>query len=109
MHLDRYRHTRYEVQAKDGSRQVACGAQCGLRMEARLREAREGATATDFISGRAWDTEGVFFVVGSTAVPEMAPSFIAFARRADAEAFQRGFGGEVLDHAAALERARRLR
>jgi peroxiredoxin len=109
MPLDRHRHTRYEALAKDGSTRSACGAQCGLRIEAALRESLHAAKATDFITGRMADAEGMFYVYGSDAVPEMWPSVIAFTRRVDAERFQRGFGGEVLDHAAALERVRRLR
>ncbi|WP_459940257.1 nitrous oxide reductase accessory protein NosL [Deferrisoma palaeochoriense] len=95
MDLSAHAHTRFELVAADGTRLVACGVQCGILL-ARSRGVQR-AWATDFISGQRVDAGGAWYVFGSAAVPDMAPGLIAFARRDDAERFQKGFGGRVLD------------
>ncbi len=95
MDLSKHTHTRYETVLADGSRVVTCGVQCGMMLEAARGVQR--AWATDFISGRRIDAAKAWYVVGSSAVPDMAPGAIAFASREDAEKFRKGFGGEVLD------------
>ncbi len=101
MDLSKHVHTRYETVLADGSRVVTCGAQCGLLLEAAKGVQR--AWATDFITGRRIDASKAWYVVGSSAVPDMAPGAIAFASREDAERFRRGFGGRVLGWAEARE------
>ncbi len=95
MDLSKHTHTRYETVLGDGTRVVTCGVQCGMMLEAARGVQR--AWATDFISGRRIDASKAWYVVGSSAVPDMAPGAIAFASREDAEKFRKGFGGEVLD------------
>ncbi len=101
MDLSKHVHTRYETVLADGSRVVTCGVQCGLMLEAARGVQR--AWATDFISGRRIDASRAWYVVGSSAVPDMAPGAIAFASREAAERFQKGFGGRVLDWNAARD------
>ncbi|WP_025324029.1 nitrous oxide reductase accessory protein NosL [Deferrisoma camini] len=99
MALAGHGHTRFELVLADGTRAVTCGVQCGL-MLARSRGVQR-AWATDFISGKRIDATRAWYVVGSAAVPDMAPGLIAFASREDAERFRQGFGGRVLDWEAA--------
>ena len=101
MDLSNHAHTRYETVLADGSRVVTCGVQCGMMLEAARGVQR--AWATDFITGRRIDASKAWYVVGSSAVPDMAPGAIAFASKEDAEKFQKGFGGEVLDWGGARE------
>ena len=99
MDLSKHIHTRYETVLGDGSRVVTCGVQCGLLLEAAKGVQR--AWATDFITGRRIDASRAWYVVGSGAVPDMAPGAIAFRSKDDAERFRRGFGGRVLGWAEA--------
>jgi peroxiredoxin len=109
MTLSRYRHTRYEVTTKDGSKLVTCGVQCGLILQLRLGERFASAQATDFITNRSRDATLMHYVYASDAVPDMWPSFIAFSSLESAQRFQKGFGGEVLSHPEALTKAQEIR
>ncbi len=44
-----------------------------------------------------------FYVYKSTVITDMAPGFISFVTRANAEKFQKGFGGKVVTYQEALE------
>jgi nitrous oxide reductase accessory protein NosL len=44
-----------------------------------------------------------FYVYKSSVVTDMGPGFIAFKRRADAEKFAKGFGGQMVTYEEALE------
>jgi nitrous oxide reductase accessory protein NosL len=109
MMLSKYRHTRFEVTEKDGTRHATCGVQCGLVLRLRLNESFRSAEATDFISGRPGNAAEMFYVYKSEAVPDMWPSFIAFRVKSDAEKFSKGFGGTVLDYEQALKKAALIR
>lgn len=63
----------------------------------------KSARARDFISGEWMDPSKMFFVFNSTAVPACAPSWIAFGKKAEAEKFQKGFGGKVFSFDEAIK------
>jgi len=44
-----------------------------------------------------------FYVYKSSVITDMAPGFIAFRRRSNAEKFAKGFGGQVVTYEEALE------
>ncbi|MEW6350947.1 MAG: nitrous oxide reductase accessory protein NosL [Thermodesulfobacteriota bacterium] len=104
MDLSKYPHTRYVLTTEDGRKQVTCGVQCGLSVHLGLGTKWKSATASDLLSNRAFDVQKGFFVFRSSVITDMAPGFIAFSRRADAEKFARGFGGDVMTYQEALER-----
>lgn len=103
MDLSKYPHTRYVVKTTEGEEFVTCGAQCGLTLHLRLKEKFKSALATDLLSNRSIDAQKAFYVYKSTVITDMAPGFISFATRANAEKFQKGFGGQVVTYPEALE------
>ena len=103
MDVSKYLHTRYVVKTTDGEEFVTCGIQCGLTLHLRLKEKFKSATAADLLSNRSFDAQKGFYVYKSTVITDMAPGFIAFVTRANAEKFQKGFGGKVVTYQEALE------
>jgi nitrous oxide reductase accessory protein NosL len=103
MDVSKYIHTKYLVTTKGGEEFVTCGVQCGLTLHLRLKEKFKSATATDLLSNRPFDVQKGFYVYKSTVITDMAPGFISFATRTNAEKFQKGFGGKVVTYQEALE------
>jgi nitrous oxide reductase accessory protein NosL len=103
MDVSKYPHTKYVVMTTDGKEFQTCGVQCGLTLHLRLKEKFKSATATDLLSNRPFDAQKGFYVYKSTVITDMAPGFISFATRANAEKFQKGFGGKVVTYQEALE------
>jgi hypothetical protein len=103
MDVLKYPHTKYMVRTTEGEEFVVCGVQCGLTLHLRLKEIFKSATATDLFSNRSFDAQKGFYVYKSTVITDMAPGFISFITRANAEKFQKGFGGKVVTYQEALE------
>jgi len=103
MDISKYPHTKYVVTTKEGEEFSTCGVQCGLTLHLRLKEKFKSATATDLLNNRSFDAQKGFYVYKSTVITDMAPGFIAFATKANAEKFQKGFGGKVVSYQEALE------
>jgi hypothetical protein len=99
----KYPHTKYVVTMTGGEEFVTCGVQCGLTLHLRSKEKFKSATATDLLSNRSFDVQKGFYVYKSTVITDMAPGFISFIIRANAEKFQKGFGGKVVTYQEALE------
>ncbi len=100
-------NTAYEITYTDGTTETYCCPHCGLYMHAEKKDAVKSARARDFISGEWMDPAKMTFVFKSSAVPACAPSWIGFADKAEAEKFQKGFGGTVYSFEEALtERAK---
>ena len=102
MHLANYPHTVYVITWKDGTTSETCGVQCGLTQHLIHSEKFKSAVARDLLSNRPFDVGSGHFVFGSVAITDMAPGFIGFKDKANAERFQRGFGGEVVLYQDAL-------
>ncbi len=109
MDVSKYPHTRYVITDDDGKKHATCGAQCGLTLHLSLGSKWKSATAVDLLSNRAFDVQEGFFVFKSSVITDMAPGFITFKRRGDADKFARGFGGEVMTYQDALVRWKRER
>ncbi len=103
MDVSKYPHTKYGVTTTEGEESFTCGVQCGLTLHLRLKEKFKSATATDLLSNRSVDAQKAFFIYKSTVITDMAPGFIAFATKTNAEKFQKGFGGQVVSYQEALE------
>lgn len=103
MDVSKYPHTKYVVTTTEGKEFVTCGVQCGLTLHLRLKEKFKTAMATDLLSNRSMDAQKGFYVYKSTVITDMAPGFISFVTRANAEKFQKGFGGKVVTYQEALE------
>ena len=103
MDVLKYPHTKYVVRTTEGEEFFACGVQCGLTLHLRFKEKFKSATATDLLSNRSFDAQKGFYVYKSTVITDMAPGFISFGIKANAEKFQKGFGGKVVTYQEALE------
>jgi nitrous oxide reductase accessory protein NosL len=103
MDVSKYSHTRYVVTTAGGEELITCGVQCGLTLHLRLKEKFKSATATDLLNNRSFDAQKGFYVYKSTVITDMAPGFISFLNRVNAEKFQKGFGGKVITYQEALE------
>lgn len=103
MDVSKYTHVKYVVTTTDGKQYITCGVQCGLTLHLRLKNKFQSATATDLISHRTINAKKGFYVYKSSVITDMAPGFIAFKRRVNAEKFAKGFGGQVVTYNEALE------
>ncbi len=103
MDVSKYPHTRYIVETTDGKKYTTCGVQCGLTLHLRLKDKWKSAKGTDLLSNRFFDVRKGFYVYKSSVITDMAPGFIAFKKRVDAEKFAKGFGGQVVTYEEALE------
>ncbi|MCJ7685800.1 MAG: nitrous oxide reductase accessory protein NosL [Desulfobacteraceae bacterium] len=102
MDVSKYSHTQYVVETSDGKKYTTCGVQCGLTLHLRFKDKWKSATASDLLSNRPFDVKKGFYVYKSTVITDMAPGFIAFKRKANAEKFARGFGGRMVTYEEAL-------
>ena len=102
MDLSKFRRTQYEIRWTDGTITRTCGVQCGLTQQVLHRQKFKSATAKDFYTGNPFDPGTGFFVSGSKVIADMAPGFIAFRLRMDAEKFQQESGGKVMNFGEAL-------
>lgn len=103
MYVSKYPHTKYVVTTMEGMEFTTCGVQCGLTLHLRLKEKFKSAMASDLLSHRSFDAQKGFYVYKSTVITDMAPGFISFSTRVNAEKFQKGFGGKVVTYQEALE------
>ena len=102
MDVSKYPHTRYVIKTADGKKYVTCGVQCGLTLHLRFKNKWKSATASDILSNRPFDVKKGFYVYKSSVITDMAPGFIAFKRKVNAEKFAKGFGGQVVTYEEAL-------
>ena len=103
MDVSKYPHTRFVVKTVDGKEYVTCGVQCGLTLHLRFKDKWKSATATDLLSNRPFKAQEGAYVYKSSVITDMAPGFIAFNRKANAEKFAKGFGGKVVTYDEALD------
>lgn len=100
-------NTAYELTFTDGKQATYCCPHCGLYVHATETAKVKAARARDFISGEWLAPAEMTFLFQSSAVPACAPSWIAFGKKAEAEKFQKGFGGTIYTFDEALkERAK---
>lgn len=103
MDVSEYPHTRYVVETTDGKKYVTCGVQCGLTLHLRFGDKWKSALATDLLSNRHFNANKGFYVYKSSVISDMAPGFIAFKSKVNAEKFAQGFGGQVVTYEEALD------
>lgn len=99
--------TRWVITRDDGQREPACCAHCGF-LHLAHGEQPQSALAVDYLYGRMVNVYQAIYVVGSDVTPCCVPSTLCFATRHDAERFRHGFGGQVMDFAAALQAMNQL-
>lgn len=102
MDLARFQRTQYAILWADGTATQTCGVQCGLTQQILHRDKFKSSAAKDYFTGDPFDAQTGYFVFESKTIADMAPGFIAFRHRADAEKFQKESGGRVLSFYEAL-------
>lgn len=95
----------FSIKLENGETHTACCAHCGLMMMTHMSDWATVLT-TDFLYGRTVSAKSAFYVVGAAVQICCVPSVLSFSCRDDAERFQRGFGGVVMDYEQALATAK---
>lgn len=103
MNLEGNENTAYEITFTDGKTVTYCCAHCGLWDHAAMKDKVKSARSRDFIGGEWMDAARMTFLFNSSAVPACAPSWIAFGNKAEAEKFQKGFGGKIFNFDGAMK------
>lgn len=95
-------HVGFIIVQPDGQKERLGCAGCGLAM---LKDAPKGVKAKtlDFMRGDEIDARAAYYVRGSSFTACCEPSFLAFAKKDEAERFTKGFGGTVMDFEAAYQ------
>ena len=91
--------TAFTITLDDGRKETACCAHCGILRLSQL-DGVGSALTPDFIYGRMVNVFQAWFLVGSDVQLCCVPSALCFARANDAQKFQQGFHGEVMDFTA---------
>lgn len=97
--------TVFIVKFENGAEKRACCAHCGLMLQSRAANVWQSLTA-DYLYGHMISAGQAFYLTGSDVNICCVPSVLAFGSRREAEKFQKGFGGRLLDMEAALEHLR---
>jgi len=87
--------TQFTVTTEDNTILYACCPHCGLLL-LNTRQDISTALLRDFIYGRIINVPQAYYLMDSRISLCCQPSVLAFATKADAAAFQQGFGGQVM-------------
>jgi DeoR/GlpR family transcriptional regulator of sugar metabolism len=88
--------TVFIVQFENRDEKRACCAHCGLMMQSREQNVWQSLTA-DYLYGHMISAGQAFYVIGSDLNICCVPSVLAFGSKQEAEKFQKGFGGQLLN------------
>lgn len=88
--------TIFIVQLESGEQKHACCAHCGLMIQGQSKDAWQSLTA-DYLFGHMVSANQAFFVMGSDINVCCVPSILSFGSKQDAEKFQKGFGGILMN------------
>lgn len=94
--------TKFIIQTERGQQFHAGTAYCGLVLLHQTPDAIS-AMAKDFLHGRMINARDAVYLVQSDVALSCTPSTLVFATVADAEKFQRGFEGTIMDFEEATE------
>jgi len=86
-------NTVFLLRQKDGTQTSACCPHCGLMLYAQRKDWQ--AFATDYLHGHIVSAAQATYLLGSDVKVCCVPSVLSFGSRADAEKFQKGFGGTL--------------
>ncbi|GAB4506745.1 MAG: DeoR/GlpR family DNA-binding transcription regulator [Anaerolineales bacterium] len=88
--------TVFIVKFENGQEKRACCAHCGLMLQSREQNVWQSLTA-DYLYGHMISAGQAFYLIGSDLNICCVPSVLVFGSKQDAEKFQSGFGGQLLD------------
>jgi DNA-binding transcriptional ArsR family regulator len=89
--------TQVVLHLTDGGQRRACCPHCGLMALSRGTEAIASILVTDFLFGRSVNGRTATFLAAPGIAICCTPTVLAFEDAHDAQRFQAGFGGEILD------------
>lgn len=101
-HMRPRRRLQVILHFSDGTEHRACCPHCGLLTMARSRDQITSMLVTDFLFERVTSARDASYVVAPDVALCCTPTVLAFESRRDAERFQIGFGGQVMDMEMAL-------
>ena len=84
------------IHGSGGETLHACCPHCGLILLAR-QEGGVMAMTADFLYGQMASVKEAVYLVGSTVDTCCTPSVLSFSRQQDAQRFQHGFGGQMMN------------
>jgi transcription elongation factor Elf1 len=88
--------TVFIVKLEGGEEERACCAHCGLMLQSRERKVWQSLTV-DCLHGHIISAGQAYYLAGSDLNLCCVPSVLAFGSKTDAEKFQKGFGGRLLN------------
>lgn len=95
--------TVFIVQFENGDKKRACCAHCGLMIQSVSKKVKQSFTA-DYLYGHIVNANQAVYLVGSELNICCLPSILSFGSKQDAEKFQKGFGGAILDMNQSIKR-----
>ncbi len=106
--LEGHEKTTITIMTRNKKRLVACCAHCGLLMLHKLKDKAIRAVTPDYKTGQLINVQNAHYVVDNDLVVCCFPSTITFARKADAQAFQKQHKGAVMTYSKALANMRKV-
>lgn len=94
--------TAFILQLVNGEQRRACCAHCGLMLQEMTPGVAQALTA-DFLHPHMVSAGQAAYLIHSDVTVCCAPSVLSFGSRQDAEKFQRGFGGHVVNMKEAVQ------
>lgn len=89
--------TQVVLHLADGSQRRACCPHCGLMALSRSQDSVSAFLVTDFLRGRVVNGRTATFLASPTVSVCCTPTVLAFESAEDAQRFQTGFGGQLLN------------
>ena len=90
------------IHLANGEQKNTCCAHCGLMLLAVTKDAWQSMTM-DFLHGHMVSANQAFYVLGSDLKTCCVPSIFSFGSKEEAEKFQKGFGGRLLNMDEAIQ------
>jgi hypothetical protein len=97
-------NTAFVVEKTSGETVTYCCPHCGLWVMAKEADTVKSAKARDFIGGEWVNAKDAVYLFNSKAVPACSPSWLAFAKKKEAEMFRKGFGGHIYSYDEAIKK-----
>lgn len=91
-----FQRTVFMVKFENGEEKRACCAHCGLMLQSREQNIWQ-VLAADYLYGHMISAGQAYYLIGSDLNICCVPSVLVFGSKQEAEKFQSGFGGQLLD------------
>lgn len=92
--------TMFVINLENGERKTACCVHCGLMLH---HQAGGVPLTADFLHNHMLSASQATYLIQSDLTVCCAPSVLSFGSRQEAEKFQKGFGGQLVDMAEAVK------